>query len=121
MEPPPRTPSVHEAELRLGPGVDPSSVGAAVTVELCGAVDHEGPCRWPNHHAIDVGESGTAVFRTLFVAPEVDMDDVHRRISSALRDSSDWSVASERRPPLTSDEEMSAARLDRTGRTADGA
>jgi hypothetical protein len=49
------------------------------------------------------------------------MDDVHRRISSALRDSSDWSVASERRPPLTSDEEMSAARLDRTGRTADGA
>jgi len=36
-----------EAEVRLDSGTDPAAVGAAVTVELCGHWEHEGPCRWP--------------------------------------------------------------------------
>jgi hypothetical protein len=114
---PERTPHVHEAVLRLEPGTDPRAVGAAVTVELCGAVDHEGPCRWPNNHDIELAdEHGESVFRTLFVAPEADVEKIHERISSALGSTSAWSVVSERRRPLTSDEAVGAVKLARTGR-----
>ena len=105
---------MHEAVLRLAPGTDPHAVGAAVTIELCGSVDHDGPCRWPNNHDIDVVPSGAAVFRTLFVAPKADVEEVHARVSSALRSGTIWSVLSERRRPLTDDEERGAARLART-------
>jgi hypothetical protein len=114
---PERSPYVHEAVLHLEPGTDPRAVGAAVTVELCGAVNHEGPCRWPNNHDIGLTDDLTAtVFRTLFVAPEADVEEIHQRISSALRSASGWSVVAERPRPLTSDEELGAAKLARTPR-----
>ena len=114
---PERSPHVHEAVLHLGPDIDPRSVGAAVTIELCGAVDHEGPCRWPNNHDIDLAPGRTqSVFRTLFVAPEPDVEEIHERISSALRAGSEWSVVSERRRPLTTEEESGAVKLARTPR-----
>jgi len=110
-----RTPHVHEAVLRLEPGTDPRAVGAAVTVELCGEVDHDGPCRWPNNHDIDLSSDGArAVFRTLFVAPEADVEEVHERVSAALGSGSGWSVVSEQRRPLTEDEVLGAAKLART-------
>jgi len=112
-----RTPHVHEAVLRLEPGTDPRAVGAAVTVELCGAVDHEGPCRWPNNHDIEPTEGGESLFRTLFAAPEADVEEIHERISSALGSTSAWSVVSERRRHLTSDEEVGAVKLAQTGRS----
>jgi hypothetical protein len=112
-----RTPHVHEAVLRLEPDTDFDAVGAAVTVELCGAVDHDGPCRWPNNHALDLAPGRSeAVFRTLFVAPEGDVEEISGRISSALRSAEGWTVVSERRRPLTSDEEAGAEKLARTGR-----
>jgi hypothetical protein len=112
-----RSPHVHEAVLHLDPDIDPRSVAAAVTVELCGAVDHEGPCRWPNNHDIDLVPGRTrSVFRTLFVAPEADVEQIHERISSVLRTGSGWSVVSERRRPLTTEEELGAVKLARTPR-----
>ena len=87
---------------------------AAVTIELCGSVDHDGPCRWPNNHDIDVPPSGAAVFRTLFVAPEADVEEVHARVSSALGSGTGWSVVSERRRPLTDEEKRGAAKLSKT-------
>ena len=114
-----RTPHVHEAVLQLQPDTDPRAVGATVTVELCGAVDHEGPCLWPNNHDIDLAQGRSeAVFRTLFVAPEADVDAIHGRISSALHSASGWSVVSERRRELTRDEELGAVKLARTPRRA---
>jgi hypothetical protein len=44
---------VVEAALALTEGCDSAAVGGAVTVELCGSWDHEGPCRWPHNSAID--------------------------------------------------------------------
>jgi hypothetical protein len=107
-----RMPHVHEALLHLDPDTDPRAPGAAVTIELCGSVDHEGPCRWPNNHDID----NSGLFRTLFVAPEADVEEIHERISSALRTGSGWSVVSERRRPLTSAEEAGAVKLAQTPR-----
>ena len=58
---------VHEAAISLKAGTDPGAVGAAVTRELCAAVEHDGLCRWPHNNAIDPS-GDTASFRTLFIA-----------------------------------------------------
>ena len=87
-----RTGHIHEATVRLEASTDSAAVGAAVTVELCGGVDHDGPCRWPHNNEIsDDGER----FMTLFVAVEAEVDEVHGRIALALRSSSEWSVVSD--------------------------
>jgi hypothetical protein len=111
---PERTPHVHEAVLRMAPDTDPRAAGAVVTVELCGSVDHDGPCRWPKDHHIDVPPSGAAVFRRLFVPPEADVAEVHAHAYAGPGSGTGWSVVSERRRPLTEDEERGAAKLART-------
>lgn len=80
---------VVEAVLSLNPETDPASVGAAVTVELCGHWDHAGPCRWPHNNAVDVTE-WPARFRTLYVADTHESDLVAGRISAALGSGSGW-------------------------------
>jgi hypothetical protein len=102
-------PYVHEAAVSLQEGTDPAAVGAAVTTELCGAAEHDGPCRWPHNNAIDLGED-IAAFRTVFVAPESEEREVRTRIQLALRSSDQWVVKSDRtRPP--SPDERALARL----------
>jgi hypothetical protein len=101
---------LHEASLRLEDTTDPAAVGAAVTVELCGHWDHEGPCRWPHNNAIDA-QRAPALFRTVFLAPPDDVDEVHRRIAKALRESREWSVISEQPRALGADELELATRL----------
>ena len=81
----------HVAELRLRPGADPRAPGGAVTVALCGHWDHEGPCRWPHHSAIDTS-SRPARFCTRFDASPEDERTVRMLIEQALRASSDWTV-----------------------------
>lgn len=110
---PVRAPFVYEATLRLAAHADPAAVGAAVTTELCGAVEHEGPCRWPHNNAIEADDD-VAAFRTLFVAEPSEAGDVQRRIGIALRKSSHWTVASERARAVRKDEEELAARLGST-------
>src|SRR5690242_6398334 len=78
---------VHEAELDLPAGFDPRAVGAAVTIALCGSIDHDGPCRWPNNH--DTTADGH--YRVYFVAPPADEAEVRRRVEEALREG-DWAV-----------------------------
>ena len=80
---------VVEAELVLGEGVDPGAVGAAVTVDLCGHWEHDGPCRWPHNSAIET-ERDPARFRTLFVAEERAAALVRDRIEGVLRGESGW-------------------------------
>ena len=84
---------VAAAEIELGDGCDPAAVGAAVTVELCGHWEHEGPCRWPHNNAIDPG-SHPAIFRTLFVADASDEPEVRSRIEKGLRAAGDWRMLS---------------------------
>ena len=66
---------VVEAELDLDEDFDPAAVGAAVTTELCGHWEHQGPCRWPHNSAID-SDRDRARFRTLFVADAAEADEV---------------------------------------------
>ena len=106
---------VHEASIRLRPGVDPAAIGAAVTTELCGSVEHDGGCRWPHNNALEP-HGDRAVFRTLFVAPESEEREVRTRIRLALRSSEDWFVSADRARPLQSDELPLAKRLDPNAR-----
>jgi hypothetical protein len=85
---------VHEAELDLAPGCDPTAVGAAVTVELCGHWDHEPPCRWPHNNEISAA-GNRARFRTLFAAAPADEDEVRARIERAIAGTDgSWRVVS---------------------------
>jgi hypothetical protein len=100
----------HEAELQLHDGTDPAAVGAAVTTALCGHWEHEGPCRWPHNNDIELSER-VATFRTLFVAPPTEEDDVRKRIERSLREGVGWTVLRTQSRPLSSPEEPLARRL----------
>jgi hypothetical protein len=101
---------VVEAELVLREGVDPAAVGAAVTVELCGDWQHEGPCRWPHNSAIEI-ERDLARFRTLFVADEGEAALVRERIKTALRGEPGWRLVLVRSRPVAEIERALAERL----------
>jgi hypothetical protein len=100
---------VHVAELELPAGFDPRAVGAAVTVALCGSVEHDGPCRWPNNH--DTTPDGR--YRVYFVAPPADEVEVRRRIEEALHDG-DWAVTRSGRRDLLPGEFELLERLAQT-------
>jgi hypothetical protein len=99
----------HQAELVLAESTAPATVGAMVTVALCGHWEHDGPCRWPHQSQID-----GAHFRTIFIATAEDEPEVRQRIRSALHGHSGWRVISEHARALASDEEALATRLART-------
>ena len=101
-----RMPFVHEAELRLEPEADPGAVGAAVTTALCGHWEHDGPCRWPHNNAIE-----GSIFRTLFVAPDAEEEEVREKIEHSLRAAAGWSVVETRSRPVRADEQLLAKRL----------
>jgi hypothetical protein len=102
---------VHHALVALK-GADPAAIGAAVTTELCGAVAHDGECRWPHNNEIHWGDDVTV--RTVFLAPESEEREVRLLIRTALRSSSEWVVLSDRTESLTLEERAFARRLRRT-------
>jgi hypothetical protein len=106
---------VQEARLRLASGTDPAAPGGAVTTELCGHWEHEGPCRWPHNNEIEVTE-GTAVFRTLFVAPPSDEQEVRERIEAALHGETAWTVLRTGPRPVSPSEQPLADELLATPR-----
>jgi hypothetical protein len=101
---------VVEAQLRLRAGIDPAAVGAAVTTELCGHWEHEGPCRWPHNNQIEPDAERFA-FRTLVIAPSEEEHDVRRRIDGALRGSDAWEVCAIVGRDVAPSETALAARL----------
>ena len=107
---------VHEAELQLHKGTDPAEVGAAVTTALCGHWEHEGPCRWPHNNDIELSDP-VANFRTLFVAPSTEEDDVRERIERSPREGVGWAVLRTQSRPLSAPEEPLARRLATTPST----
>jgi hypothetical protein len=109
---------VVEADVELAPGADPAAVGAAVTVELCGHWEHEGPCRWPHNNAIEMGRT-PARFRTLFVADEDEEEAVRARIATSLRAQPGWRVLDVRTRGVADDERELAGRLTTGPRRVD--
>lgn len=101
---------VTEAELELDVGLDPAAVGAAVTVELCGHWQHEGPCRWPHNSAIDAVRHPVG-FRTLFVADDAEAEAVRLRVEAALRGADAWRVVALRSREIDESERALACRL----------
>jgi hypothetical protein len=101
---------VHQALVSLN-GADPDAISAAVTTRLCGAVAHEGQCRWP--HTNEIHWVDDVILRTVFLAPESEEREVRVLIRSALRASSEWVVLSDRTESLTSEERALARRLRR--------
>lgn len=92
-----------EAELDLADGTDAAAVGAAVSDELCGRWDHEGPCRWPHRNVIDVTDDA-ARFRTVVVADENEMAEILGRIEAALSEDLRWRVISIEKRTVQDDE-----------------
>jgi hypothetical protein len=101
---------VLEAEIGLDEGCDPAAVGAAVTVELCGHWDHDGPCRWPHNNEIDAAPD-PARFRTVYVADESEEPGVRERIEAGLRRGEGWRVLSIRPRPVADSERSLADNL----------
>jgi len=97
---------VHQADLILAEGTDSATVGAMVTVALCGHWEHEGPCRWPHHNQIEGSQ-----FRTVFIATPEDEPEVRHRIRTALQRHPGWRVVSDADRALAADEHELAARL----------
>jgi hypothetical protein len=110
---------VQEARLELEAGTDTAAPGAAVTSALCGHWEHVGPCRWPHNNDIDARDAVT-VFRTLFVAPPADEDDVRTRIVRALQEGSGWVVLRTQPRPVSPLEEPLARRLAGTPSVGSG-
>jgi hypothetical protein len=99
-----------EAKIELQDGCDPRAVGAAVTVELCGHWEHDGPCTWPHNSAIDA-DRDPALFRTIYVADADEQPQIRERIEHSLRAGSKWRVAEIHTRPLAHDERELADRL----------
>jgi hypothetical protein len=106
---------VHEALLHVEAGIDPRSIGAAVTIALCGHYEHEGVCRWPHNNDICT-DTSPARFRTLFVSDARDEPDVRERITRALSQVPGISLTALFPRPVTESEHTLAARLLRVDR-----
>ena len=81
-----------EVELELRAGTDIRGPGGAVTAELCGHWEHDGPCRWPHNSQIDTN-ANPARLRTIVVVSDDDRVEVLQRIEAALRRDDRWTLA----------------------------
>jgi phage-related baseplate assembly protein len=104
----------HVAALAVGADMDEAAPGAAVTIRLCGAADHDGACTWPHHTARE--RNGDSLrLRILFACEPADEQRVREGIAAAL--SSDdlgdatWTLVSHGPAPVAAAEQDHAARL----------
>jgi hypothetical protein len=110
----------HDAVLQPEPGLDHRAPGGAVTLALCGSLDHEPPCPLAAHHTtVDAEESRLRV-RILFATESVDEVRVRALIEGALASGewpypdgvvSRWAVVSSGPGTVRADESEHADRL----------
>ena len=111
----------HEATVDLDPGSDAGAIGAAITVELCGHWEHEGPCAHPHQSKAEAGADGSVRIRTVFVAAPDEEAAVRARLRAALvrgdlegpAGTSTWRVVTDAPTELTPDELELGARISR--------
>ena len=72
----------HDAVLELLEGADERAPGGAVTVALCGALDHEPPCPVAPHHTSVSGHGLRRRVRVLFATDDEPV--IRRTIDLAL-------------------------------------
>jgi hypothetical protein len=72
----------HDALLVLDADADERAIGGAVTVALCGELDHEPPCPVAPHHTTLTGRGARRRVRVLFATEDEAV--VRRTIDAAL-------------------------------------
>ena len=73
----------HVAELAMPTG-DSAAPGAAITLALCGGIQHLPPCPLAPHHTAAERDGETVRLRVLFAAEPGDEREVRTRIDAAL-------------------------------------
>ncbi|MDH2442885.1 hypothetical protein QDR37_02895 [Amnibacterium sp. CER49] len=109
-----------EAEAELGEGADVRALGGAVTVALCGALEHPGPCPLAPHRTT-TEPAGAVVRARVVLAAEADRrDEAVDRVRRALAvgrftdpegAEQRWRLLACRPVPLREAEQALAARL----------
>jgi hypothetical protein len=74
----------HEAVVSMKDGADTRAIGGAITVALCGALDHEPPCPLAAHATAAVESDGEVRVRVLFAADPARVDDIRDRIDAVI-------------------------------------
>jgi hypothetical protein len=74
----------HDAVLRPEPGLDHRAPGGAVTLALCGSLDHDPPCPLAAHHTTVVAEGTQLRVRVLFASEASDEARVRELVDGAL-------------------------------------
>lgn len=74
----------HDAIVTMDATGDLRAPGAAITVALCGHLEHEPPCPLAPHHTAATREGDDVRLRVLFAADPADEDEVRARIAEAL-------------------------------------
>lgn len=77
-------PYAHEAVVELEEPGDPAALGAAITIDLCGSLDHEPPCPVAPHHTRATVTDDHVRVRVLFVAEPAQEIAVRAIIHGAL-------------------------------------
>jgi hypothetical protein len=75
----------HDAMITMGPEGDIRAPGGAVTVALCGRIDHEPPCPVAPHHTAADRDGDAVRLRILFATEPARVDEVRSGIDGALR------------------------------------
>ncbi|MFE5670460.1 hypothetical protein ACFQ58_02515 [Agromyces sp. NPDC056523] len=112
-------PFVQEAVVDLADGSEPAALGAAVTITLCGSVDHEPPCPLAPHFSRTELVGGRVRLRVLFVTEPEHEAHVRALIRSALErgsvrtpdGSAEWALLEIGARPVAENEVGHAARL----------
>jgi hypothetical protein len=75
---------VHEASLTVASDFDDRGPGGAVTVALCGALEHDPPCPLAPHQTSTTVSGTRAAVRVVFACLPADEPLVRERIESAM-------------------------------------
>jgi hypothetical protein len=75
---------VHAATLLMQGAADPAAPGAAITVALCGSLEHPPPCPLAAHHTSWCRDGDAVSLRTIFATKPLHEGGVRRLISRAL-------------------------------------
>jgi hypothetical protein len=115
-----REPFAIEAVLELAPGTDPRAIGGAVTLALCGAFTHPGPCPVAPHRTSVEQRDGRTWARIVAACEADERAAVVSAMTTALDagrltdpDGVDqrWTLEACRTAPLLDDERVLADRF----------
>jgi len=109
-----------DAALSMAPDADERAPGAAITVALCGHLEHPPPCPLAPHHTAAKRVGGTVHLRVLFAAERQAETEVRSRIELALGTgrltgpdgvTTQWQLISTHPGSVSTSEQAHAARL----------